>query len=146
VGLVSIVLWGRRSDRKLERRFHLAFPLFVASAGIAVSTALDDPAMKMLALSVAGFGIFGCLPVFWTFPTAFLSGAAAAGGIALINSLGNLAGFAGPYAMGRLKDLTGTYTVGLLSLSAVGFLAMIIVLAVGHDHSLERVSSVAPAE
>ena len=96
VGVISIVWWGRRSDRKLERRFHLAFPLFVASAGIAASTALDDPTMKMVALSVAGFGIFGCLPVFWTFPTAFLSGAAAAGGIALINSIGNLAGFAGP--------------------------------------------------
>jgi ACS family tartrate transporter-like MFS transporter len=146
VGLVSIVVWGRRSDRKLERRFHLAFPLFVASAGIALSTAVNDPSMKMLALSVAGFGIFGCLPVFWTFPTAFLSGAAAAGGIALINSLGNLAGFAGPYAMGRLKDLTGTYTVGLLSLSAVGFIAMIVVLALGHDHSLERVSAALPAE
>ena len=129
VGLVSIVWWGRRSDRKLERRFHLAFPLFVASAGIAISTALDDPTMKMAALSVAGFGIFGCLPVFWTFPTAFLSGAAAAGGIALINSIGNLAGFAGPYAMGRIKDLTGSYTGGLLSLSAVGFIAMMIVLA-----------------
>ena len=96
VGLVSIVWWGRRSDRKRERRFHLAFPLFVASAGIGLSTALDDPTMKMVALSVAGFGIFGCLPVFWTFPAAFLSGAAAAGGIALINSIGNLAGFVGP--------------------------------------------------
>ena len=138
VGVVAIVLWGRRSDRKLERRYHLAFPLLVASCGIALSTALPDPTLKMAALSVAGFGIFGCLPVFWTFPTAFLSGAAAAGGIALINSIGNLAGFAGPYAMGRLKDLTGTYTAGLLSLSAVGFIAMIIVLALGHDHSLER--------
>ena len=129
VGLVSIVVWGRRSDRKLERRFHLAFPLFVASAGIAISTALDDPTMKMAALSVAGFGIFGCLPVFWTFPAAFLSGAAAAGGIALINSIGNLAGFAGPYAMGSIKDMTGSYTGGLLSLSAVGLIAMAIVLA-----------------
>ena len=89
---------------------------------------LDDPTMKMVALSVAGFGIFGCLPVFWTLPTAFLSGAAAAGGIALINSIGNLAGFAGPYAMGRIKDLTGSYTGGLLSLAAAGFIAMIIVL------------------
>ena len=87
---------------------------------------LDDPALKMAALSVAGFGIFGCLPVFWTFPTAFLSGAAAAGGIALINSLGNLAGFAGPYAMGRLKDLTGTYTGGLLSCRRSASSAMII--------------------
>jgi len=135
VGLISIVFWGRRSDRKLERRFHLAFPLFVASAGIGISTALDDPTMKMAALSVAGFGIFGCLPVFWTFPAAFLSGAAAAGGIALINSIGNLAGFAGPYAMGRIKDLTGSYTGGLLSLSAVGLIAMVIVLALHSDHS-----------
>jgi nitrate/nitrite transporter NarK len=135
VGLVSIVFWGRRSDRKLERRFHLAFPLFVASAGIAISTALDDPTMKMLALSVAGFGIFGCLPVFWTFPAAFLTGAAAAGGIALINSIGNLAGFAGPYAMGSIKDMTGSYTGGLLSLSAVGLIAMAIVLALGRDRS-----------
>jgi ACS family tartrate transporter-like MFS transporter len=135
VGLVSIVFWGRRSDRKMERRFHLAFPLFVASAGIAISTALDDPTMKMMALSVAGFGIFGCLPVFWTFPAAFLSGAAAAGGIALINSIGNLAGFAGPYAMGSIKDMTGSYTGGLLSLSAVGLIAMAIVLALRSDHS-----------
>jgi len=140
VGLISIVWWGRHSDHALERRFHLAFPLFVASTGIAVSTALDDPTLKIVALSIAGFGIFGCLPVFWTFPTAFLSGAAAAGGIALINSIGNLAGFAGPYAVGRIKDMTGSYTGGLLSLSAAGFLAMIIVLVLDHDHSLERVT------
>src|SRR5436190_12614398 len=145
VGLVSIVLWGRRSDRKLERRFHLAFPLFVASAGIAISTALNDPTMKMAALSVAGFGIFGCLPVFWTFPTAFLSGAAAAGGIALINSIGNLAGFAGPFAVGRISDLTGSYTGGLLLLSAFGFMATIVVLAIDHDRSLERVPGASPA-
>ena len=146
VGLVSIVLWGRRSDRKLERRLHLAFPLFVASAGIAISTALDNPTLKMAALSVAGFGIFGCLPVFWTFPAAFLSGAAAAGGIALINSIGNLAGFVGPYAMGRIKDVTGSYTGGLLSLSAAGFIAMIVVLAFQGDRALERVPGERGAE
>jgi MFS transporter, ACS family, tartrate transporter len=139
VGLVSIVWWGRRSDRKMERRFHLAFPLFVASAGLAAAALIDDPLMKMVALSIAGFGIFGGLPVFWTFPSAFLSGAAAAGGIALINSIGNLAGFAGPYAMGLMRDLTGNYTAGLLSLAAAGLTAMIIVLVLEHDHSLERV-------
>jgi ACS family tartrate transporter-like MFS transporter len=145
VGLLSIVLWGRRSDRKRERRLHAAFPMLVASAGIALSTALDDPTMKMVALCVAGFGIFGSLPVFWTLPTAFLSGAAAAGGIALINSIGNLAGFFGPYAMGWIKDSTGSYAGGLLGLSAAGLVAMIIVLALGHDHLLERVPAVAHA-
>jgi len=138
VGLFSIVMWSQRSDRKRERVFHTAFPLFVASAGIAVSTALPDPVWKMVALSVAGWGIFGTLPVFWTLPTAFLSGAAAAGGIALINSIGNLAGFFGPYVMGWLKDWTGAYTAGLLCLSGAGFVAMIIVLLLGHDASLER--------
>jgi D-galactonate transporter len=139
VGVISIVLWGRRSDRKLERRFHLAFPLLVAAAGIAASTTIDDPRARMAFFSIAGFGIFGCLPVFWTFPTAFLSGAAAAGGIALINSIGNLAGFAGPYAMGLFKDWTGTYTVGLLTLSAAGLVAMAIALLLPHDVALERV-------
>ena len=133
VGAASIVWWGRHSDRTLERRFHLAFPLFIASTGIAASTALDDPTLKMVALSVAGFGIFACLPVFWTFPTAFLCGPAAAGAIALINSIGNLAGFAGPYAVGRIKDATGSYTGGLLLLSAAGFVATIVVLALHHQ-------------
>lgn len=139
VGTVSIVLWGRRSDRLLERRFHLAFPLMVAAAGLAASTLVDDPMVKMLAFCVAGFGIFGALPVFWTLPTAFLSGTAAAAGIAMINSIGNLAGFAGPYAMGWIRDSTGSYTGGLLSLAAVAVIAMILVLALDHDRSLERV-------
>jgi D-galactonate transporter len=127
-GTIAIVWWGRHSDRTLERRYHFAGALFVASAGIAASTALPNPVLKMVALTIAGLGIFACLPVFWTLPTAFLSGAAAAGGIALINSIGNLAGFAGPYAVGLLKDATGSYTPGLLSLAAAGLAATIIVI------------------
>lgn len=138
VGVIGMVWWGRRSDRLVERQFHAAFPLFVAAAGIAASTALDDPTLKMLALCVAGFGIFACLPVFWTLPTAFLSGAAAAAGIAVINSIGNLAGFAGPFAMGWIKDTTGSYAGGLLLLAGLGVLAVGIVLMLGHDDTLER--------
>jgi D-galactonate transporter len=141
VGLIGMVWWGRRSDRTVERRFHAAFPLFVAAAGIAVSTALNDPTLKMVSLCVAGFGIFACLPVFWTLPTAFLSGAAAAAGIAVINSIGNLAGFAGPFAMGWIKDHTGSYAGGLLLLAALGIIAMGIVLTLGHDKTLERAST-----
>ena len=133
-----MVWWGRRSDRKAERRFHAAFPLLIAAAGIAASTVLDDPTLKMISFCVAGFGIFANLPVFWTLPTAFLSGASAAAGIAVINSIGNLAGFAGPFAMGWIKDQTGSYTGGLLLLAALGIMAIGIVLALGHDHALER--------
>jgi MFS family permease len=137
-GLIGMVWWGRRSDRVAERRFHTAFPLFVAAVGIAISTALDDPTLKMISLCIAGFGIFACLPVFWTLPTAFLSGAAAAAGIAVINSIGNLAGFAGPFAMGWIKDHTGSYTGGLLLLAALGLIAMGIVLMLGHGEAPKR--------
>jgi ACS family tartrate transporter-like MFS transporter len=143
VGLIGMVWWGRRSDRVAERRLHTAFPLFIAAAGIAVSTALDDPLLKMISLCVAGFGIFACLPVFWTLPTAFLSGAAAAAGIAVINSVGNLAGFAGPFAMGWIKDHTGSYAGGLLLLAALGIIAMGIALILGHDDAAERAPAAA---
>jgi ACS family tartrate transporter-like MFS transporter len=138
VGLIGMVWWGRRSDRVVERRFHAAFPLFIAAAGIAVSTALDNPTLKMLSLCVAGFGIFANLPVFWTLPTAFLSGAAAAAGIAVINSIGNLAGFAGPFAMGWIRDQTGSYAGGLLLLAALGIIALGILLMIGQDEVPER--------
>ena len=144
VGVIAMVWWGRRSDYKAERRFHTAFPLFIAAAGLAASTALDDPLLKMIAFCVAGFGIFACLPIFWTLPTAFLSGAAAAAGIAVINSIGNLAGFAGPFAMGWIKDQTGSYAGGLLVLAALGIMAMGIVLVVGREEA--AVQAAAPAE
>jgi MFS family permease len=141
VGLIGMVWWGRRSDRVVERRFHAAFPLLIAAAGIAASTALDNPTLKMLSLCAAGFGIFANLPVFWTLPTTFLSGAAAAAGIAVINSIGNLAGFAGPFAMGWVKDHTGSYAGGLLLLAALGIIAMAILLMMGHGKVPEHTAA-----
>lgn len=88
--------------------------------------------------------MFGALPVFWTLPTAVLSGTAAAAGIAVINSVGNLSGFFGPYAMGWIKDATGSFTGGLLLIAGLAIVAMVIVLALGHDHALEKAP--APAE
>jgi len=146
VGVVAIIYWGRRSDRMQERKFHTAFALAVAAGGIAVSTLLPDPTLKMVALSVAAFGVFGALPVFWTLPTAFLSGAAAAGGIAIVNAIGNLSGFVGPYLTGYIKDRTGSFDGGLLCLAAFGAIAMVIVLVLNHDKALERAPEVQPAE
>ena len=134
---LGIVLWARRSDQKRERRLHIALPLVIASAAIAASTVLDQPVAKVAALSVAAFGIFASMPVFWTLPTFFLSGAAAAGGIAMINSIGNLAGFVGPSLMGWTRDATGTYVAGLISLSAACLMSIGIVLAMRDDESTE---------
>jgi D-galactonate transporter len=140
VGVISMVLWGRHSDRKLERKWHVAIALLVAAGGISAAAGLDNPVQKMIALSIAGFGIFGCLPVIWTLPASFLSGAAAAGGIAAINSLGNLAGFFGPFAMGWIKDSTGGFGAGLLCLAGAGLVGVAAVLLLHHDPSLEASS------
>jgi ACS family tartrate transporter-like MFS transporter len=101
--------------------------------------------MKMLLLSIGAFGVFAVLPVFWTLPTAFLSGASAAAGIAVINSVGNLAGFFGPFVMGALKDATGTYAAGLWAISACAVIGMGVVLALHHDRKLEEAPDVAAA-
>jgi D-galactonate transporter len=148
VGVFAIIYWGRHSDRMKERKGHAAFALGVAAAGIGASAFLPDPTLKMIALSIAAFGVFGSLPVFWTLPTAFLSGAAAAGGIAIVNAIGNLSGFAGPYLLGYIRDQTGNFDGGLLCLAAFGFIAMVIVLVLNHDSALEQApkGQVSPAE
>jgi ACS family tartrate transporter-like MFS transporter len=138
VGAVSVLAWPLLSDRMHERKWNTALAFLVAAGGLAVSTYFPDPVQKMTALSVCAIGLFAIAPLFWTLPTAFLSGTAAAGGIALINSIGNLAGFAAPYAMGFLKDATGSFTAGLLAVSFFPFLSAILVLILGHNPALER--------
>ncbi|WP_158802878.1 MULTISPECIES: MFS transporter [unclassified Acidisoma] len=137
-GTIGMIYWGRHSDRAGERREHVAIAALIAGLGIAGSTLVDDPVGKMLLLTLAGFGIFGVLPVFWTLPTNFLAGAAAASGIAAVNSLGNLSGFFGPYVMGKIKDSTGSYTIGLLAIACVVGFAMLVALSLSHDQQLEN--------
>jgi MFS transporter, ACS family, tartrate transporter len=146
IGTIGMVWWGRHSDRHMERKGHAAFALACAALGIALSTVVDSPTLKMIALSFAAFGVFGVLPVFWTFPTAFLSGASAAAGIAAINAIGNLSGFAGPFLMGWLKDVTGNFSAGLLLIAGFAVVAMIVVLLLHHDRALERAPERQPAE
>jgi ACS family tartrate transporter-like MFS transporter len=144
IGAGFMVWYGRRSDAKTERKAHAAVALIIAAAGISASTLTSNPTLTVIAFTVGACGVFGALPVFWTLPTAVLSGSAAAAGIAVINSIGNLSGFFGPYAMGWIKDATGSFTGGLLLISALAICAMAIVLALGHDHALEKAP--APAE
>ncbi len=147
IGSIGMVWYGYRSDRRMERKGHTAVALALAAIGIGVSSLFPDPAMKMLCLSVGAFGVFAVLPVFWTLPTAFLSGASAAAGIAVINSVGNLAGFFGPFVMGALKDATGNYAAGLWVIAACAVVAMLVVLVLRHDTRLEEApGAAAPAE
>ncbi len=135
----GVMIWyGHRSDRKRERPGHAAVALLVAAIGIAASTLTHDPLLTMVAFTIGSCGVFALLPVFWTLPTAVLSGTSAAAGIAVINSVGNLSGFAGPYAMGLVKDATGSFAGGLLLIAGVALVALVIVLVLGHDRELER--------
>ncbi len=122
--------WGRRSDRLHERRWHVAWPAWGAAIGLAIGSFDVTPTVALAAAAVAVAGRWSCIPPFWGLPTAFLSGTAAAGGIALINAIGNLGGFVGPKLMGALKDLTGSYSVGLRVLAgcyiAGGLLALVL--------------------
>ena len=138
VGTLGMIWWSARSDRLSERKNHTIIALLVAAIGIIAATMTEDPLLKMLAFSFSAFGVFAVLPVFWTLPTAFLSGASAAAGIAAINSIGNLSGFAGPFAMGYIKDATGSFNGGLLLIAGCVLMAMVIVMVLGHDHSLEK--------
>jgi MFS transporter, ACS family, tartrate transporter len=144
VGVAAVVIWPLLSDRMQERKWNTSLAFLVAAAGLALSTYFPDPVLKITMLCIAAIGMFAIAPLFWTLPTAFLSGTAAAGGIALINSIGNLAGFVAPYAMGYLKDATGGFSAGLLAVAFFPFLSAVLVLILGHNPALER--GVAPAE
>jgi MFS family permease len=121
-GAVAMFFWSRHADRTREYVWHVAIPLLVGGLAIPVALYLGHPVAVMVPVVIAAIGIFGALPVFWALPSRFLTGAAAAAGIGLINSVGNLGGFAAPYATGALQDLTGTDKAGMW---AVGILMVL---------------------
>ena len=141
VGAITMILWGRHSDRTGERNWHMVIPLGAIVVGLVLASASPTPTLKMACLCIAGFGFFASLPVFWTLPTALLSGASAAAGIAAVNSIGNLGGYFGPQVFGWLKDQTGTETASLMFLATCAVIGAVIVLVLGHDRALEAGAS-----
>ena len=126
---IGLVVVGSHSDRVRERRWHVAIPCVIGAAGFVLTVlAPAKPAIALATLSIAAFGIWGTLGPFWAIPTSLLRGTAAAGGIALVNSIGNVGGFVGPYLMGWIRDATGGFTAGLLTLAAILVLGALIVL------------------
>jgi len=131
-GAVGMVLWARNSDRTGERVKHVAASCLLAAAGLAASSVLHQPILAMIALTAAIVGVYAFQATFWALPPAFLSGRAAAGGIAMIVSIGNLGGFVGPYLVGWLKQTTQSFFGPLLVLSGFLVLAAILVTYFGH--------------
>jgi len=117
-GVAAMVLIARSADRRRERRWHIAIPALLGAIGFLLSVAFSaNVPLAMLGMSVATMGIMSALPIFWSIPTAYLGGAAAAAGIALINSFGNLSGFVGPSLMGWIKSVTGSLDSGVYLLA-----------------------------
>jgi len=131
LGLPSLLLFGRSSDRRGERRWHAAIPMLVLGAGLLLTAALQQhwPAV-IVGLVIAGAGLNAHLPAFWALPPLFLAGEAAAGSVGLINSIGNLGGFAGPSLVGVLKQGHASFGPGLAVLSGFAILASVAILLV----------------
>lgn len=124
-GVVGILVWGYLSDRFNERRWSLCLALVITSAGLAGAGYLTQNPLAVACMAVAAIGIYGTKAPFWALPPTFLTGSAAAAGIALINSIGNLGGFIGPSVVGWVRETTGSFAAGLGFLAGLALLAAI---------------------
>jgi ACS family tartrate transporter-like MFS transporter len=118
VAAIAMVVTASHSDATAERYWHTALPLWLGAAGFLVASQTTSSAVSLAALTSAAL-LLAALGPFWTLPTAFLRGTAAAGGIALVNSVGNVGGFAGPYIVGLARDATGGFEVGLIVIAVI---------------------------
>jgi len=113
LGLAAVILVSRSSDRRLERRYHVAIPSFAGGLGLVLLGATRSPFYSVTLLTLLAVGIYSFYGPFWALPSEFLTGVSAAAGIALVNSVGNLGGFVGPYAIGAIARRTGSFYGGL---------------------------------
>jgi len=126
---IGMVILGKNSDRTRERRLHVALSAFAGAGGLAAAAFLKNPAAELAALSLAAVGIWGTLGPFWAMSSEILSGTGAAAGIALINSVGNLGGFLGPYLVGLVRKQTDSFALPLLALAIWPLIGAVVTLA-----------------
>lgn len=128
-GVIATLLVARSADRMRERRWHFAIASALGGIGLYLSTIYgDNVVLALCALSLGTAGMLSTMPVFWTYPSAILSGAAAAAGIGLINSVGNLAGFVSPSIVGWLKDVTNSTNAGMYFVAGALVLGALLAL------------------
>ena len=125
-GAIAMVVWGRISDRMNERRWNLFIGCVFSTVGLVIAGMTMGTWWALVGMSIAAMGFYGSKGPFFAMPPMFLSGAGLAAGIAWINSLGNLGGFFGPWYVGTMRDLTGSYAGGLYGLALLGLIAAIV--------------------
>jgi MFS transporter, ACS family, tartrate transporter len=150
VGTIGLIAWGWSSDRNKERRWHLITASTVGALGLAFAGWSGASYWALLGMSAATVGIYGSRAAFWPMPSLFLTGTAAAGAIAMINAVGNLGGYVGPFVVGWIKDSTQNFSAGLYFLAACSMMAAVITFfaarAAGDPAAIARANAAAAAE
>jgi sugar phosphate permease len=136
LALAGVIWWGRRSDARMERTGHAAFANFIGGAALLASVLLHDPVSRCIAISVAFAATLCFVSPFWAIPSGFLSGAAAAGGIAAISALGVSGGFVSPWIVGALLDFSGDFRTGLGGFAILAMVASIIFYLAGRRRQI----------
>jgi ACS family tartrate transporter-like MFS transporter len=127
IALVGLQLWTRHSDKTNERTWHIVTACVLVAFGVVLSANTLSPALALAGMACIIMGSWSAIAVFWTQPTTFLTGVAAAGAVALINSVGNLSGFVGPYLIGMIRDRTGSFTGSLFGLAGSSLVAALLI-------------------
>ncbi|MGI4813075.1 MAG: MFS transporter [Janthinobacterium lividum] len=130
IAAVGVWLWGKHSDHTKERKYHIVLPLLVTIVGAVLAAYAPTPLLVLVGLCLATWGAWASITTFWTIPPLLLSGAAAAGGIAFINSVATLGGFFGPLIIGWIKTATGSFAGGLVSVAIAMVIAAILLMVV----------------
>jgi ACS family tartrate transporter-like MFS transporter len=139
VSMPAMVLWGRSSDRRGERIWHVVLAAVVVAAGFAVASVPSSALIGLLGLIFVRIGLSALYGPFWSLTSSFLRGPAAAGGIALITCIGNgLGGFLGPNVIGILRQQSGSYTSGMIALALGMVFSAFVVLALGRAMAPRR--------
>lgn len=128
LSLFAMVYVGSSSSKTGEKRWHGAWPMFIGAIGLGIGTFLQEPLVNLVFVCLTAIGVYSAFGVWWSYPTTFLSGAAAAGAVGLINSFGNVGGYVGPYLTGFVKDMTGSFQGAYVYLACSLFAAGILML------------------
>jgi len=144
-GGISLVVWGRISDRMKERRWNLLAACIVSTAGLVIAGMTMGTWWALVGMSIAAIGFYGSKGPFWAMPPMFLTGTAAAASLAWINAIGNLGGFFGPWYVGVVKDLTGSFAGGLFGLALLGLIAATVVAFCLHIPDATKDAQTVPA-
>ncbi|RFB65640.1 MULTISPECIES: MFS transporter [unclassified Herbaspirillum] len=128
---VALYLWSRDATHRGVRSWHVGVPALLGAVSIPMALYMNTPVATIAAITVTACAIFSALPTFWSIPARFLSGAAAAAGIALINTVGNAAGFIAPFVTGAIKDATGSYQAPMFVVGALMLMSAVVIFAIG---------------